>query len=150
REDAAAGDGTEGSCVRSSHLAVCARARDRYPRSGTHVSTEITESGRETMLLSERIDLLRSDLMAEPFLGMENARALSQEIHDLKFTIAWVRGVIDLYDRRRSEGIAEERLQAGAYQVVSPAECWVLAWRRGGHREWKRVVQRQRELSTQE
>lgn len=109
----------------------------------------ITESGRESMTLQDRMDLLESDLMREPFLGItQETRASSQTIHDLKVTIGYVRGTVDLYRQAKRRGTADELLQRGARSMVSPAECWILAWRRGGHAEWKRVVKLQRNGAT--
>lgn len=103
-------------------------------------------SGRETMELAARIDLLEAELMREPFLGISEAtRATSQTIHDLKITVGAVRGAVQLYRDAIARGRTDAELVGGARSIVAPYECWVLAWRRGGHDEWKRVRRLQHE-----
>lgn len=100
----------------------------------------ITTSGRENLAIADRIGFLESDLMKPPFLGIgEDTRAVSMSIHDLKITICIIRGTIDLYRQAKARGTEDAVLERGAKLVVSPVECQVLAWRRGGHLEWKRV-----------
>lgn len=98
------------------------------------------ESGRESMALADRVALLEADLMAEPFLGITDAtRATSQTIHDLKLTIGYIRNTVALYKKRKSQGVPDAELEKGAYVFITPMECMVLAWRRGGHQEWQRI-----------
>ena len=110
----------------------------------------ITASGRETMSLIDRIDLLRADLMAPPFLGIEPnvGRTPNQNVHDLKLTIGWIRNVIALYEQAIARGQTNESLERGSNRMVSPIECLVLAWRRGGHSEYQRVHRLQKELAS--
>ena len=109
----------------------------------------ITVSGREDLSLSDRIDLLEANLMRPPFFGTDSLTpAVNRTIHDLKITIGYVRDVIDLYRAARKRGKTDEQLSAGAVRFIAPAECWVLAWFRGGHAEWKRIRDLQRKAST--
>lgn len=98
----------------------------------------ISTSGRESLPLADRIGLLRAAMLHPPFTGIP-VRSVTQEIHDLKLTVGWIRGAIDLYDTAIARGETEARLARGADRVVSPVECLVLAWKRGGHREFQRV-----------
>lgn len=105
----------------------------------------VRESGREGMAVGDRVGLLRADLMREPFLGITDMTiAATTSIHDLKVTICAVRGAIGLYESACALGQSDETLTRGADLVLSPVECLVLAWRRGGHREYVRVVRAQR------
>jgi len=99
-----------------------------------------TRSGRESLSPGDRIELLRADIMQEPFLGISSeTRATSQTIHDLKLTIEAVRGTIKLYEEALARGQTKETLAKGANKVMSNIECVILAWRRGGHREYQRI-----------
>lgn len=107
----------------------------------------ITLSGRESNTVAERIDMLRTDLMYEPFLGISSeTRASSQTIHDLKLTIGRIRNTIALYEQAKKRGTSDELLEKGANRMMSDTECLVLAWRRGGHKEYERVRREQRAL----
>lgn len=104
-------------------------------------------SGRESLSPKDRIDLMRADLMAPPFFGiMESTRASSQTIHDLKLTTGAIRGTIELYEQAISRGQTDETLAKGADQFFSDIECQILAWRRGGHREYQRIRKQQRDV----
>jgi len=106
----------------------------------------ITTSGRETLTVKDRVGLLRAALFYPPFNGItQDTRAATQAIHDLKLTIGWMRGTIDLYDRAVERGQTEEALAKGADKMLSRVECVILAWKRGGHPEYKRVRRAQME-----
>lgn len=99
------------------------------------------KSGREDLPVSERIGLLRADLMAEPFLGISEASiASSQTIHDLKLTRHWIMGKFELYEAAVARGQTDETLAKGANWFLTNVECYVLAWRRGGHLEFQKVL----------
>jgi hypothetical protein len=100
----------------------------------------VNVSGRENLPVSQRVALLAADLMFEPFVGItEASRASSQTIHDLKLTVGRIRGTIELHAEAVARGQNDETLAKGADSFLSETECLVLAWRRGGHREYKRV-----------
>lgn len=105
----------------------------------------VSRSGREPLSVKDRIDLMRADLMTPPFSGVsDQTRAVTQSIHDLKMTIGRIRNTIALYECARARGTTDEQLQNGADRMLSDTECLVLAWRRGGHREYDRVHRAQR------
>lgn len=104
----------------------------------------VATSGRETLSLRDRIDLLRAELLQPPLNALPG-RSVTQAIHDLKILIAIVRSTIQLVDERIAAGVAWERMEPGASRFVAPIECQLLAWRRGGHVEWQRVRRAQRE-----
>lgn len=116
----------------------------RLPDVSTAAPDLIATSGREGMPLADRIGLLRAALLHPPFTGIP-VRSVTQEIHDLKLTVGWIRGAIDLYDAAIARGTPEDRLARGADRVISPVECLVLAWKRGGHGEYQRVWRAQQE-----
>ena len=103
----------------------------------------ISTSGRETDPIVDRVGLLRAALLYPPFTGIP-VRSVTQAIHDLKLTVGWIRGAIELYDEAVARGVPEARLARGADRVFSPVECLVLAWKRGGHAEFQRVRKDQR------
>jgi len=99
-------------------------------------------SGRESMLPSERAALLAADIMQPPFTHVPHqlyGYTVTQSIHYLKLTIGWIRNTLALYERAVSRGQTDETLAKGADRVFSAMECYVLAWRRGGHAEFARV-----------
>lgn len=109
-------------------------------------------SGRENMPVSERAALLAHDLMYPPFtlipevkFGLTGTPAYLQNIHDLKLTVGWIRNLITLYERAVARGENNETLAKGANRFFSQIECRVLAWRRGGHQEFVRVLKLQKE-----
>jgi len=104
----------------------------------------VSVSGREDLPVADRVDLLRAALLSSPLTGIPT-RSVTQEIHDLKLTIGWVRGAIELYDGAVARGEGEDRLGRGAHLILSPVECLILAWKRGGHREFQRIRAAQRE-----
>lgn len=105
----------------------------------------VSASGREDMSVGDRIGLMRADLMQPPFAGVTEATiAATQAIHDVKLTICRIRGTIDLYDAAIARGTTEARLERGANLMLSPVECLILAWKRGGHREYVRIRAEQR------
>jgi hypothetical protein len=107
----------------------------------------VNVSCREDMSVSDRIDLMRAELMQPPFAGVTEATiAATQAIHDVKLTICRIRGTIALYDAAVARGETEERLARGANLMLSPVECLILAWKRGGHREYLRVRGAQRRI----
>lgn len=104
----------------------------------------ISTSGRETMSVSGRIGLLQAELLFAPFTGVgPETPARTQPIHDLKLTIGWIRNTIELHARAVARGQNDETLAKGANTMLSWLECLVLAWKRGGHEEWKRVRREQ-------
>jgi hypothetical protein len=105
----------------------------------------IERSGREGLSLTDRAGLLRHDLLIRPFNGITDATsAVTQVIHDLKLTVGAIRNTIALYEQAIERGQTDETLKKGARSFFSPIECQILAWRRGGHREWLRVRAEQR------
>lgn len=108
----------------------------------------ISTSGRETMPLADRIALLQAELLHPPFTGLSPGvgPTPTQNIHDLKLTIGWIRDTIELYKRAIARRQSDETLAQGAIRFISPIECLVLAWRRGGHPEYQRVRRLQLEL----
>jgi hypothetical protein len=107
--------------------------------------TLVSHSGREGMPPGERARLLEAELMQPPFIGISNGTvAATNQIHDLKMTIGAMRNVIALYDRAVARGQPEKVLLKGADYFFSDIECWVLAWRRGGYREYVRIRLAQR------
>jgi hypothetical protein len=107
----------------------------------------VNVSGREDMSVSDRIALLRTDLMNDPFRGITEATvANSQTIHDIKLTVGHIRSTLEMCDRAYARGETDETLSKGAHLMLSPVECVVLAWRRGGHREYQRVIAALREM----
>lgn len=97
-------------------------------------------SGREGSSVADRIGMLRADLMYAPFNGItDTTRAATQAIHDIKLTVGAVRSVIELYDAALVRGVTEDKLAKGADGILSDIECWILAWRRGGHPEYEKV-----------
>jgi hypothetical protein len=107
--------------------------------------TLVSHSGRESMSPNDRARLLEAELMQPPFIGISNETvAATNQIHDLKITIGAMRGVIELYDRAVARGQPEASLVKGADYFFSDIECWVLAWRRGGYREYVRIRLAQR------
>lgn len=108
----------------------------------------VNVSGREDMSVSDRIGLMRAELMFPPFGGVTEASiAATQAIHDVKLTICRIRGTIDLYDAAIARGTTKARLEHGADLMMSPTECLILAWKRGGHLEYQRIRAAQRRLS---
>lgn len=108
----------------------------------------VNASGRESMPVSDRVDLMRAELMQPPFAGVTEATiAATQAVHDVKLTICRIRGTIELYDAAVARGETEARLSRGADLILSPTECLILAWKRGGHREYQRIHAEQRRLS---
>jgi hypothetical protein len=103
----------------------------------------IATSGREDLPVVDRIGLLRAALLSPPLARIPE-RSVTQEIHDARLTAGWVRAAIELYDRAIARGQTEATLARGARRMLSPVECLVLAWRRGGHVEYERVRQAQR------
>lgn len=102
----------------------------------------VTTSGREGMSPSERAALLAADIMQSPFTLIPQQTygiTITQSIHDLKLTIGWIRNTLALYERAVSRGQTDETLAKGANRFFSGMECYVLAWRRGGHSEFVRV-----------
>lgn len=124
--------------------------RDRYEAGvcGACDNPDLVErSGREGLSLTDRAGLLRADLLGKPFTGIDDGtRAVSQAIHDLKLTVGAIRSTITLYEQALKRGQTDETLKKGARSFFSPIECQILAWRRGGHREWLRVRAEQRRL----
>jgi len=113
-------------------------------RSTVHL---VTASGREDLSVSDRIGLLRAALLHTPFNGITDTTvAATQSIHDLKLTICDIRGTIDLCERAYARGETDATLARGARLVLSPIECLVLAWKRGGHLEYQRIRTAQRGL----
>jgi hypothetical protein len=109
------------------------------------MSDLVNLSGREDMPVSDRIGLLRAELMLAPFGGVSEATiAATRTIHDIKLTIVGIRGIIDLCERAYARGETDVTLGRGAHLMLSPIECLVLAWKRGGHREYLRVRTMQR------
>lgn len=98
----------------------------------------VNRSGRESSPVADRVGLLRAALLYPPFTGVP-VRSVTQRIHDVKLTIGWIRGAVELYDAAIARGETEARLSRGADLIFSPVECLVLAWRRGGHGEFQRV-----------
>lgn len=97
-------------------------------------------SGRENLEPGVRVALMTTDLWTEPFIGISEASiASSQTIHDLKITVGIIRSVIKLYHDAIARGQTDETLAKGADVFFSEPECLILAWRRGGHREYQRV-----------
>lgn len=104
----------------------------------------IATSGREALPLAERIQLLENQLLFAPFNGITtDTPAATQAIHDLKVTVGAIRSVIEMYRAARARGVPDDVLTPGAATMVAPYECWVLAWKRGGHLEWQRVRKEQ-------
>jgi hypothetical protein len=103
----------------------------------------IHRSGRESLTINERIDLLRADVQQAPFTNVPE-RSVNQSIHDLKLTIGRIRSTIELYEQAKARGTTDAQLQQGADLVLSDTECLMLAWRRGGHLEYVRVQRAQR------
>lgn len=104
----------------------------------------VQTSGREQLPLCDRIQLLENALLQEPFIGIDSStRAITQAIHDLKITVAVIRSVVETYRAAVRRGMTDEELQRGARSMVAPYECWVLAWKRGGHQEWQRTRREQ-------
>jgi hypothetical protein len=104
----------------------------------------VAVSGREGLSVADRVGLLRAALLHSPLTGIP-VRSVTREIHDLKLTVGWVRGAIDLYDTAVTRGQTAAQLAPGTDRIFSPVECLLLAWRRGGHREFQRVRAAQRE-----
>ena len=104
----------------------------------------IAVSGRSDLPTADRVGLLRAALLHRPLVGIP-VRSVTQEIHDLKLTVGWIRSAVELYDAAVARGETEARLSRGADLVLSPVECLVLAWKRGGHREFRRVRSAQHE-----
>jgi hypothetical protein len=105
----------------------------------------VSRSGRESLSPSDRARLLEAELMQPPFIGISSATvAATNQIHDLKVTIGVVRDVVRLYDRAIASGRTDATLTKGADFFFSDVECWILAWRRGGYREYVRVRLAQR------
>lgn len=105
----------------------------------------ISHSGRESMTPRDRARLLEAELMQPPFIGISSATvAASNQIHDLKVTIGVVRDAVHLYDQAIARGQTDATLAKGADYFFSDVECWILAWRRGGYREYVRVRLAQR------
>jgi hypothetical protein len=100
-----------------------------------------TVSGREDLPVADRIGLMRADLFTRPFIGVSPhvGRTECDTIHDLKLTIGRIRGTIEMFERAKARGVADADLERGANKVLSPIECLILAWRRGGYPEYKRV-----------
>lgn len=104
----------------------------------------VSASGREDLPVSDRVDLLRASLLHPPLTGIPT-RSVTQEIHDLKLTVGWVRGAIGLYEAAVARGESDSGLGLGAHLILSPVECLILAWKRGGHQEFEAVRISQRE-----
>ncbi len=103
----------------------------------------VSVSGREDLPVGDRVGLLRAALLSPPLNGLPTC-SVTQEIHDLKLTVGWTRGAIGLYDAAVARGENGDRLQRGSHLILSPVECLILAWKRGGHREFERIRSAQR------
>lgn len=90
------------------------------------------------MPVSERAALLRAELLQSP-LDLIPVRSVTQAIHDLKLLKGAIEGLLEMYDAAVARGENDITLAKGAITFFSPIECRLLAWRRGGHREWVRV-----------
>jgi hypothetical protein len=115
----------------------------------------VSTSGRESMSVKDRIDLLRHDLVQlqhavagiELGLGKLAPSVRSRKvqgptgatIHDYNCLIGWVRGTILLFDRAIERGTPIAKLQKGADRMCSDAECLILAFRRGGQPEYRKT-----------
>jgi hypothetical protein len=86
----------------------------------------LSVSGRESISIADRVGLLRAALLYPPFTGVP-VRSVTQEIHDVKLTLGWVRGAVALYDAAVARGETAARLARGADLIFSPVECLVLA-----------------------
>jgi hypothetical protein len=111
------------------------------------------------MTVTERIDLLRHDItwLEHARGGIEstvNAASPSERhrlvqgasgaaIHDFNCLIGWLRTTVNMFDRAVKKGTSLDALQRGADRMCSDAECRVLAFRRGGHMEYKRIQKAQ-------
>jgi hypothetical protein len=73
----------------------------------------VATSGREDLPIVDRVGLLRAALLQRPLIGLPVC-SVTQEIHDLKLTVGWVRGVVELYDNAVARGETEARLARGA------------------------------------
>jgi hypothetical protein len=135
----------------------------------------VATSGREDLPVADRVGLLRAALLYAPLSDIParsvtreihdlKLRALgmitgpirgaspsrlhpknSQLINSRALTVGWIRGAIKLYDDAVARGETEARLSRGAHLIFSPVECLVLAWKRNGHCEFRRVRAAQRE-----
>lgn len=107
----------------------------------------VNVSGREDLSVGDRIGLLRAALLHPPLNGISEATiAVNQAIHDVKLTVCDIRGTIELCERAYARGETDATLARGAHLVLSPIECLVLAWKRGGHLEYQRIRAAQRRL----
>lgn len=88
----------------------------------------VTQSGREHLSLADRVGLLKSDL-----LWLQQHRPGGAQTHDHNNLIGAVQGTI------LGCGVHSKDDTWGRINL-SKTECRVLAWRRGGHDEHKRVL----------
>jgi hypothetical protein len=124
----------------------------------TETADLITTSGRESMTVTERIELLRNgdmnwllfsvgklETLVAGTTGQKRYRLVQgptgAAIHDYNQLVGWTRNTITLYDRAIERGTPVEQLQRGANKMLSDLECRIMAFRRGGHEEYK-VIQK--------
>lgn len=102
-------------------------------------------SGRESLSFEDRLGLLDADVF-----WLKAQHITAAETHDMNALIAWVSDVryhVERCDARRAAGATENiDPRPVVLEYLSRFECRVLAWRRGGHAEEKRVrfLQRRR------
>ncbi len=97
------------------------------------------------MPIADRVDLIRADatwltsIQPEPPAGRWT-RAFSNQngavIHDLVNTTHWIISCADQHHRHPMSG-----------EMLSRMECAILAWRRGGHEEYKRISKLQQQIA---
>lgn len=96
----------------------------------------VGESGRETLPMSERADLLAAEVeqlaSAGPRWHPGISRGAGMDVHDWNSFIGQIRDVITCARRGHST-------EANRGRWCSEVECLVLAWRRAGLIEWKVV-----------
>ena len=98
----------------------------------------IETSGRESMPFEDRLGLLDADVF---WLKAQHISAA--ETHDANALIAWVGDVryhVERCNARREAGeVSGTDPKPAILEYLSRFECRVLAWRRGGNAEEKRV-----------
>ena len=122
------------------------------------VANLITSSGREELSLADRIGLLRADMewlrrYCPTFESREDRRQTyrdfifgpsGQTIHDVNCTLGYASMLVGIHERAVAQNITNHLPVRDGACSLSELECQILAWRRGGLREYKNVREQQR------
>jgi len=105
-------------------------------------------SGRESLPLTERVGLLRAD--SAWLQGMDpsgpSRRGQGDFIHDLVQLYALINDTVFFFEKSAKHDDDRTRIEGSVHLAfISRLECRVLAWRRGGHQEERRIARLQRE-----